>query len=770
MPMRIRNFRIEWLIFGVFSCVLAAISILDMLETHDLIAERERDRLDAAATVTGYMIEDQLKKVGATLENIRDSYMPAGSVDIFRDEGALISARNRLRILAGAMTSIHALAIADESGAIVVSNIDGNAGQRLDESESFAALRQHPDPDVLYLGRPYTSRQGTWTFDITRCIVDSQGSFTGVVTASVDPDFFSALMKAVLYAPDAWCRLVHGEGTIYMWEPGGRDKVGTNLAVPGTLFSQHLESGRQSSLLEGKSSSAKSESMAAMRTIHPESLDLRPPLVLSIGREKTAIFAEWSRDAQNSGLVTTVLLLTGASILYVSQRWRRFARLESERMGTQLRSTQAALESFFSISPDLLAIADHGGVCRKLNPSWERAMGYASANLEGRPCLDLFHPEDLPAVREVMSDVASGRDISGFVARFRHKDGSYRFLEWSAAGQDGLIYAAAHDITERREAERHLHDLAYHDRLTGLPNRTLFFDRLSQALSGARRARKHVAILFIDLDGFKKVNDEHGHDAGDTVLKTVAGRFRETVRATDTVARMGGDEFVVILHELESRDDAVTVANKLLAAVASEIPLDGRNPCRVGASIGISIYPEHGTSMDALLMAADAAMYRSKKKGRNRFVFAGEGQPDETEITLDESCILGVRELDDQHREMVGLVNRLCRTLRDPESAELVGDSLFKLLLAFTEYHFATESRLMLQHKYPAREEHDADHDRLLRDLGRFGPVMHREGDRFLADYLREWVMGHILRQDKPLAEFLRDHASHGAPGAADAG
>lgn len=754
MPGKPDTFRTEWATFAVCAFILAAVLIYENQREYGAIKMREQERLTAVASVSEYMIVTQLEKIDATIGNLRDAFPPPALTRRLHDRSAALSTVSRLKILATAMTSVRSLDIIDASGSVLASNFDEHMGQNAAEQEYFTTPRDRPDDGALYISRPFNSTFGDLNVNITKCLTAPDGSFAGLVTASIDPEFFRAIMTAVLYAPNSWARLVHGSGTVLLWVPERPGLVGKNLAIPGTFFTRHIESGLPSALFEGKSYAANEESLLILQTVQSPNLKLSPPLILGVGRDTRAIFQYWHQNVRVSIALFSLVFLAGAAALSGSQRWRRKTRLHSERMGYELRSVRTELESFFSISPNLLGIADLHGVCQKLNPAWERAMGYPAGELEGRQCIEYFHPDDRQAASDALADIAAGKTVSDFVARFRHRDGSYRFLEWSAAGHDGLVYAAAHDITARREAERHLHELAYHDRLTGLPNRTLFFDRLSQSLSGAKRSQKRLGILFMDLDGFKKVNDEHGHDAGDTVLKTVAGRLVETVRATDTVARMGGDEFVVILHELESRDGAVLVTRKILAAVTPEIPLSDTLACSVGASIGISLYPEHGADMDSLLMAADMAMYLSKKKGQSGFAFAGEDRQPETGVGLSETHVVGVAEIDEQHTEMFALANRLCATLRDGD--DLMGESLFKVLLAYTEYHFATELKLMLQHGYPDRKAHDAEHERLVLELRRFGPELGDKDAQFLRDFFTTWLLEHILEHDKALGAFLR--------------
>jgi len=172
----------------------------------------------------------------------------------------------------------------------------------------------------------------------------------------------------------------------------------------------------------------------------------------------------------------------------------------------------------------------------------------------------------------------------------------------------------------RREAEARIKYLATHDALTALPNRIMFSELLSHAIGGARRARHSLALLFIDLDRFKVINDSLGHHAGDSLLVTVAGRLKQAVRASDVVARLGGDEFVVLLADGADERAARNVACKLLGALADPIPLEGEE-CRVTASIGISLFPEDGEDESALMKNADIAMYAAKDEGKNTFQF-----------------------------------------------------------------------------------------------------------------------------------------------------
>jgi diguanylate cyclase (GGDEF)-like protein/PAS domain S-box-containing protein len=176
------------------------------------------------------------------------------------------------------------------------------------------------------------------------------------------------------------------------------------------------------------------------------------------------------------------------------------------------------------------------------------------------------------------------------------------------------------EVFERMQAEQRIWHVAHHDSLTGLPNRTLLHDRLQQALAQAQRGRHRVAVMFLDLDRFKSVNDTLGHAIGDELLKHVADRLRSAVRAVDTVSRLGGDEFVIVLHEMSSPDDVVQVAEKILGALALPVSIEGHQ-LRATPSIGISMFPDDGDEVIALMKSADTAMYQAKAAGRNNFQF-----------------------------------------------------------------------------------------------------------------------------------------------------
>jgi diguanylate cyclase (GGDEF)-like protein len=203
-----------------------------------------------------------------------------------------------------------------------------------------------------------------------------------------------------------------------------------------------------------------------------------------------------------------------------------------------------------------------------------------------------------------------------------HKSGKQMPLEINVArmelGETRHFVCLVRDIAERKQAEAKLTQLALYDQLTGLPNRTMFYERLTALLPQARRTKSEMALLFIDLDGFKVVNDTLGHSIGDQLLQEVGKRLRACIRESDTAARMGGDEFTVILNNLQDSEQTTNIAEKIINAINQPMHLNGKI-CKVGASIGIAIYPNHAENAHDLVRAADSAMYHAKASGKNAY-------------------------------------------------------------------------------------------------------------------------------------------------------
>ncbi|MBC8006995.1 MAG: EAL domain-containing protein [Prolixibacteraceae bacterium] len=299
------------------------------------------------------------------------------------------------------------------------------------------------------------------------------------------------------------------------------------------------------------------------------------------------------------------------------------------------RSTLDALKSSLDREKLALAFAEIGTCELDVKTSLVRSsdmslrlfgMRSDQAELPYDTLLDCLHPEDRPRFSRALEQCLSGTGNLDIEYRVAWADGSFRWLRTKGDalldldGDPMKVLWVTEDVSQRKDMDARVRFLAHHDLLTGLPNRTLFQDRLQQALAGAKRMQSRVALLFIDLDRFKTVNDSFGHRAGDILLQTVAARLRACVRETDTVCRHAGDEYLIVLSALREPLEAALVAEKVLAIFDEVFTLESHE-VQISASVGISVFPDDGQTMEDLIRNADAAMYHSKKSGRNRFEF-----------------------------------------------------------------------------------------------------------------------------------------------------
>ncbi|MFA7317089.1 MAG: diguanylate cyclase [Sulfuricella sp.] len=289
----------------------------------------------------------------------------------------------------------------------------------------------------------------------------------------------------------------------------------------------------------------------------------------------------------------------------------------------------AELEAIFTNAGVGIALLDSWGRFIKANDFWLSMFGYSrEETIASLNHTYISNDDDVVDHRHLFVALASGELPSHHSDRRFVCNGGRVF--WghismtpvkNEAGYIRAIIAIVQDIDERKLLKDKLESMAHYDALTGLPNRALFFDRLGQAITQSKRSQGQFALMFVDLDGFKAVNDTFGHDTGDALLKAVSEHLLECVRESDTVARMGGDEFTIILRAIRGQEDAAHVAEKILATLSPPYHLLGHE-CRIGASLGIVLYPRHGKNAEDLLSQADNAMYAVKKAGKNAYRFA----------------------------------------------------------------------------------------------------------------------------------------------------
>lgn len=319
-----------------------------------------------------------------------------------------------------------------------------------------------------------------------------------------------------------------------------------------------------------------------------------------------------------------------ASGLEVKLFWQIVTNLK--QIKEELEKSQNQLRSIIHNVMDGIIMINESGEIHGFNPAAEQIFGYLQNEVMGKN-VNILMPEPQRSehgayINRYLS-TGQGRiiGIRGHEVTAARKNGDEFPVELSLSemmlGGQRYFIGILRDITERKLAEKKIAHLAHYDYLTDLPNRARFLDNLDHSVALAKRNNYKVAVMFLDLDGFKQVNDTLGHDGGDLLLKAVAKRLKETIRASDTVARVGGDEFIFVLDNIGSNENTALVANKIIDVLSEPFDIKNRQ-CRIGGSIGISIYPDDSKDYDELIKQADGAMYLAKQSGKSTCKFFHE--------------------------------------------------------------------------------------------------------------------------------------------------
>lgn len=520
--------------------------------------------------------------------------------------------RSHLHGHTSGMPMVAHMLVADAAGRVLAhSRHEVPPGTSVADRPFFGDLRAQPDR--LAIGTPIVGRiSGLRLINLARALVDARGNFAGAVVIGLETtyfvDFFRSTMTyaggaAALFRSDAWLLARYPEQE----DAYGRPWAGADLF---RLHLPHAAEGlyRATSVIDGK------PRLSGFRRLP------RYPLVLLVSVEEGKLLENWRIAAWRMSAVGLTGLGLVLLLLTVILRQLRFEAGQAAR----LTASEEQFRQLVERAGDALYLHDLDGRILLVNQQGCDSLGYACTELVGRSVADLVPEADFARQCSLWPALQSEVPLT-LETTNRRKDGSVfpvevRLSAFEMAGRP-LVLALARDISERRALQIELEHRAHHDPLTGLPNRLLLQDRLRQAIIAARRNNRVLALLFIDLDDFKQVNDGLGHAAGDALLIEAGRRIGATLRQTDTVARYGGDEFVVLLPDLEHPENGQRVADKIVAAFMAPFLLDG-GEATATASIGLALFPLHGGDEEALLHAADHALYRAKEAGRNRCVVA----------------------------------------------------------------------------------------------------------------------------------------------------
>ncbi|OQA34749.1 MAG: Cyclic di-GMP phosphodiesterase Gmr [Betaproteobacteria bacterium ADurb.Bin341] len=618
--MKQSSFFSQWLILGIALLYLGGSVAFNLNRERQRVDSSERERLLTQARVVRENTAHNLTAIKQVLMQLRLQKKMAGQ-----------ELNEHLATLTDAMPGVRTVAILDAKGVIRAANRPELVGGNFSQRDYFSGPRQGHDADTVYVSRPFRSSLGVFALGVSMAIIGPHGEFSGVVTATLDPQYFFNLMDSVRYTPDMRTGLVHWDGDIFMMAPAQTAIAGKNLNQPSAFFTQHKGSDRDANVYVGKVYSTGDERMVALSTIRSPELKLDKPLVVTASRDVAEIFSAWRSDLVKQGGMAALIALLSILVLYAFQRRQRESGRQLEHAGETLRAKQVEIQeseekyrAIVETTDTGYVILDGNGRVVDANAEYIRLSGYASLEqILGHNPVEWTAQHDQERNREAIRKCLETGAIRNFEIEYSDPAGQATAVEINATvlrrKGERQIVALCRDVSERKRAQEEIRHLAYHDALTNLPNRRMMLERLSLAIVQAKRYQRSLAIMFIDLDHFKEINDTLGHDVGDELLSAVAKRLSACVRGGDTVSRQGGDEFVVVLTEIAQVDDATLVAEKIVKVMREPVPVR-EHVLQITISIGIAIYPLESTDDPIELMKkADIAMYKAKKGGRDGY-------------------------------------------------------------------------------------------------------------------------------------------------------
>ncbi len=360
-----------------------------------------------------------------------------------------------------------------------------------------------------------------------------------------------------------------------------------------------------------------------LRVIGPRSI--RPNVIwnwIAIAAGETAIVLGWAPTMIPVGLGHAIAVTGGICLMILTDVLGRSARAAADAE-EEVRQRSVYFEDLVERASDIIGVICADGTVTSVSPAVERVLGYTADEVEGHPIAEFLDGRQVGGLDGLLAAVLAERGTPTTIEiGLAHRDGSQRriiaTLTCPNESWNDYIIMNLHDVTTQRELEDLLRHDARHDHLTGLLNRAAFGEMAARAAGSAARKGQSVGMLYIDLDGFKQINDSMGHETGDRVLIETAARLAGCLRDGEVVARLGGDEFAVLVRAIDDPSTAIEIAERILDAVSLPIP-SLRDDVRVGASIGIAVRSTDGIEISTLMREADAAMYNAKRNGRARW-------------------------------------------------------------------------------------------------------------------------------------------------------
>lgn len=518
------------------------------------------------------------------------------------------------------------VSVVSEDGSILSSTSRQASSAISYADREFFFAHRTPGTDTLYISQPVLGRvSNLWQIPMSLRISRPDGSFGGVVVMSVPPTDFTDFYLQADLGQQGLLELSSLDGRVLSRKTGSRNEFG--LGAASLAWFQHRQARPEGKFVDDGKAIDGVARIVSYRTMAGY------PLMVTVG---TAYEDELAPTRQRES--SYLLMASGATLALLMLACLLILMLARQRTAVSaVRASEALFRAtFHQAAMGIAHIATDGRIIGA-NEKFCLMLGYGQDELRARTIFELGDRHEEERVRQqILQRLSTPLAPSSpeIEKTYRRKDGSILWVcealsaVTGADGQTRFLVAVTQDITARKALEERLSHAALHDPLTGLPNRLMFMDRFDQVLESARRHGGLAGILYIDLDGFKEINDKLGHATGDQLLCEVGRRLQSCVRAEDTAARFGGDEFGVVLASLGRAADCEAVAWKIIDAMAAPFGLGADSTViRVSASVGAAVYPVHGAEAAILLNLADTAMYAAKNAGRNQFSWAPGSLP-----------------------------------------------------------------------------------------------------------------------------------------------
>ena len=629
-----RNGR-HWLALAVVLVLVGNVIAYNLVTMRQQLLKQEQKRLLTQAGVIGQNIQRQFESTNLALQGVVDD------IPYLHNPQNLERANKRLMVLADAMPGVRTIFTTDATGTVKAANRPQLIGLNFGHRTYITVPQKTANPNILYISPPFKSVLNGNVFNVSRIIPAADGSFNGVVTAGVDPDYIEAILRSALYAPDMWNTIMHGSGTRFLTVSNQHTALDTSLNTPCILFNRHTSSRKPENIYAERTYYNGESRMTALLTIQPEALKMDTSLVVISSRNNEAILATWHKEALFQGFLYILTCLGSIAGLFLLHRRQESAEQKALQAEQELEASRQRLADIFDFLPDATFALDTVGQVIAWNKAMEAMSGVAKEEAHGKTSELLgacfYGVQHASLAERLLGDEANleqhypnlkrnGKSVSAetFCPALNNGKGAHVWISAAplhdAQGKLTGVIEAIRDITttkqlelELKQSNELLSNQARIDFLTGIYNRRMFDTLLTAEIARAERYDAPLSLIMLDLDHFKQINDGLGHSRGDLVLQKIAELISGRLRSHDIFSRWGGEEFVV----LTPKNDSFQAA--LLAEILRELieQYDFYSGLKVTVSFGVTSYCS-GESAASFIERADAALYKAKQLGRNR--------------------------------------------------------------------------------------------------------------------------------------------------------